>query len=116
MFSAISELTNVVFEIVGGIFSFMIAIIVIASIWRLYTIKGYKGWYMFIPIYNLYILCKIANVSVWLLLLLLVPFVRAIVVFYLYYMTAKAYNRGLLFTIGLIVLPVIFIPIMAFDD
>lgn len=115
MFSAINELTNVVFQIVGGIFSFMIAIIIIVSIWKLYTIKGYPGWYMFIPIYNLYILCKIANLSGWFLLLFLIPFVREIAVLYLYYMTAKAYGRGLLFTIGLVILPVIFIPIMAFS-
>lgn len=115
MLNAISEFTNGVVQIIGGMFSFAIAIIIIASIWRLYTIKGYPGWYMFIPIYNLYILCKIAKVSLWILLLLLIPGVRVIAALYLYYKTAQAYGRGFSFTLGLIFLPVIFIPIMAFS-
>lgn len=114
MFSAIRELTNAVGEIIGSIFSLIVAVIVIASIWKLYEAKGYPGWYMFVPVYNLYILCKIAHVEAWILLLLIIPGINFFVGVYFCYKVVEAYGKGFLFTLGVVFLPVIFIPILAF--
>ncbi|MDO4283289.1 MAG: DUF5684 domain-containing protein [Clostridia bacterium] len=114
MYSTIREITNGVAQFIGSIFSLAIAILVIVAIWRLYERKGYPGWYLFIPIYNLYIMCEIAHVSPWILLLLLIPGVNAFIGLYLCYKVVQAYGRGFLFAVGVVFLPVIFIPLLAF--
>lgn len=114
MFGAVADFTNLISDIILWLLSFGMSIIVVVAIWKLYTIKGYPGWYMFIPFYNLYIMSEIAEVPFLVLFLLIVPILRWIIVFFFIYSIARAYGRGILFTFGLIFLPVIFIPLLAF--
>ena len=39
----------------------LIAVIVIAAMWKIFTKAGQPGWACLIPIYNIYILCKIVR-------------------------------------------------------
>lgn len=114
MLGAIAGFTKLISDTILFILSLGIATFFIASIWKLYTIKGYPGWYMFIPVYNLYIMSEIADVPFLALFLLIVPILRWIIAFFFIYSIARAYGKGLLFTIGLIILPVIFVPLLAF--
>lgn len=48
-----------------AVFSIAIAILIIIAWWRLFEKAGEKGWKSIIPIYNLYILFKIAHIKSW---------------------------------------------------
>ena len=109
--------TNIVFYI------FLIAILFkIIALCKLFSKCDNKPWKAIIPVYNSILLYQIAGVSPWFILIYLIyPLsfnIAFIVQFlfstYLYTMLAKKFNKGVGFTIGLILLPTIFLFILAF--
>ena len=100
----------------GGIIGLLVAIILIVAMWKVFTKAGQPGWAAIIPIYNLYILCKIAGRSGWWVLLMLIPFVNFIIAIILCIDIAKNFGRGAGFGLGLAFLGVIFFPILGFGS
>ena len=47
--------------------------------WKVFTKAGQPGWAVLIPIYNAYILLKIAGRPGWWILLFMIPFVNIII-------------------------------------
>lgn len=94
----------------------VISILVLVSQWKLFSKAGEPGWASIVPIYNLYVLFKIAFGSGWLFLLTLVPFVNIVIVIMLYFKLAKAFGKGIGFGFGLLFLSPIFFPILAFGS
>lgn len=90
--------------------------LILASFWVVFTKAGQPGWAAIIPIYNLYVLLKIAGRPGWWLLLFFIPLVSIIVSLLLALDVAKAFGRGAGFGIGLFFLSFIFYPILAFGD
>ncbi len=84
--------------------------------WLLYTKAGQPGWAIFIPIYNIYCLLKIAGKPGWWLLLLLVPLVNFVVAILIPFGVAKNFGQSTAFGFGLLFLGFIFYPILAFGD
>ena len=107
---------NPVVSAVSGIVGLVIAVIGIASMWKLFTKAGQPGWASIIPIYNLYVLCKISGKPGWWLLLCIIPFVNFVIVILLFLGLAKNFGKGAGFGIGLVFLGFIFLPILAFGD
>ena len=101
-------------------FTFMIfvsIVILVFSIvvnWKIFTKAGEDGWKSLIPIYNIYILYKIAWGNGMLFLLLLIPFVNFIVGIITINKISKSFGYGIGFTLVLIFVPLIFYPILAF--
>jgi hypothetical protein len=91
-----------------------LAIIVlwIACYWKLFDKAGEPGWAAIIPIYNYIVLLKIIRRPWWWILLLWTVIIPIMMMIDL----AKAFGKGTGFAIGLIFLPIIFIPILAFGD
>ena len=56
----------------------LVAILVIAGMWRVFTKAGKPGWAALIPIYNLIVLLQIVGKPAWWLLLFLIPGVNVI--------------------------------------
>ena len=94
----------------------LIAVFLIASLWKVFTKAGQPGWAVIIPIYNLLVLLQIIGRPWWWLLLLLIPFVNLIVTIIIYIDLAKSFGKGVGFGIGLIVLSIIFFPILGFGS
>jgi hypothetical protein len=94
----------------------VIMIFLIAAMWKVFTKAGQPGWAVLIPIYNLYILCKVAGRPGWWLILMLIPFVNFIIAIILNVDTAKKFGSGVAFAIGLILLPFVFWPILGFGS
>ena len=80
--------------------------------WKIFTKAGQPGWAAIIPIYNLYILCKIAGKSGWWVIWSMfgIPFIFVCI------SLAERFGKGAGFGIGLAFLGVIFFPILAFDS
>ena len=94
----------------------VVMILLIAAVWRVFSKAGQPGWAVLIPIFNLYILCKVAGRPGWWLILMLIPFVNFIIAIILNVDIAKKFGKGVGFAIGLILLPFIFWPILGFGS
>ena len=65
---------------------------------------------------NLIILLKIVNKPVWWVILILIPLVNIAIMFIINIALAKSFGKGTGFGIGLVLLPFIFVPLLAFGD
>src|SRR3954454_9955762 len=61
-----------------GLVGLVVVILMIAALWKVFTKAGQPGWASIIPIYNLYILCKIGGKSGWWVLLLCIPLLNIV--------------------------------------
>src|SRR5213593_754366 len=98
------------------IFYLAFTILMIAAWWKIFTKAGQPGWACIIPIYNLYVWCKIVGRPWWWILLMLIPFVNFIVAIILCIDMAKSFGKGAGFGIGLALLGIIFWPILGFSS
>jgi hypothetical protein len=101
---------------VSTIVGLLIALLVIVAMWKVFTKAGQPGWASIIPIYNLYIWCKIVGRPWWWILLMLIPFVNFIILIILCIDMAKSFGKGAGFGIGLALLGIIFWPILGFGS
>jgi chromate transport protein ChrA len=104
------------FGAVFSIVTMVVTVIVIASIWKVFTKAGQPGWAAIVPIYNVVVLLRIAGKPVWWLILLLVPFVNFVILIIVNISLAKNFGKGAGFAIGLVLLGFIFFPILGFGD
>ena len=96
------------------ILSMAVGILKIVSLWKIFKKAGKPGWASIVPIYNIYIMCEIAEKEWWYILLLCVPFVNIYAIIVLYNGMAKKFGKGGGFVVGMILLPVVFFPMLAF--
>ena len=101
---------------VSTIIGLLIALFLIVAMWKVFTKAGQPGWASIIPIYNLYIWCKIVGRPWWWILLMLIPFVNFIIAIILGIDMAKSFGKGAGFGIGLALLGIIFLPILGFGS
>src|SRR6185295_1889515 len=71
-----------------------VMLFMLAALWKVFAKAGQPGWAILIPIYNLYVMCKIAGRPGWWLLLMLIPFVNLIIMIILYVDIAKSFGKG----------------------
>jgi hypothetical protein len=93
-----------------------ITVLVIASVWKVFSKAGKPGWAAIVPIYNIVALLKIAGKPVWWLILFLIPIVNVVVLFIAYISLAKNFGKGAGFGVGLVLLSFIFFPILGFGN
>lgn len=93
-----------------------IVLLMVASLWKVFVKAGEPGWAAIVPIYNLYILLKIAGKPAWWIILMLIPFVNFIVFIIACIALAERFGKGAGFGVGLGLLGVIFFPILGFGD
>lgn len=95
---------------------FAVIILMIVSMWKVFSKAGEPGWASIVPIYNVIVLLKIAGKPWWWLFLLFIPIVNLVIAIITYVALAQNFGKGGGFAAGLILLPVIFLPILAFGD
>ena len=88
----------------------------IAAMWKVFVKAGQPGWAAIVPIYNCVVLLQIAGKPVWWILLLLIPFVNIVVAIMMWHAISTNFGKGVGFTLGLIFLGFIFIPILAWGS
>lgn len=101
---------------VGIIIYLAIIILMLVSLWKVFTKAGQPGWGVLIPIYNTYLMLKIAGKPGWWLLLLFIPVVSLVISIMMIVSFAENFGKGVGFAIGLMFLPMIFFPILAFGS
>jgi hypothetical protein len=98
------------------IIALALVVLIIASFWTVFTKAGQPGWAAIVPIYNLYILLKIAGRPGWWLVLYIIPGVSLVIAIIVAIDVAKAFGKGAGFGVGLALLAPIFYPMLAFGD
>jgi len=93
-----------------------IVVLMIASLWVIYTKAGKPGWAAIIPIYNIIVLLEIVGKPWWWLLLMLIPFVNIVFAIWMTNLLSKSFGQNEGFTVGLLLLSIIFYPILAFGS
>ena len=83
-------------------------------LWKIHVKAGKPGWASIVPIYNIVVLVQIAKKPVWYIFLMFIPIVNIFVAFILIQELARNFNKGIGFTIGMILLPFIFYPILGY--
>src|SRR2546423_1575157 len=84
---------------------FAIIILLIAAMWKVFSKAGQPGWAAIIPIFNMYVLCKVAGRPGWWVILMLIPLVNLIILIIVNIDIAKNFGKGVGFGIGMIFLP-----------
>jgi hypothetical protein len=93
---------------------FLIVVFMVVSSWKLYAKAGKPGWASIVPIYNIIVLLQIVGRPVWWILLMLVPFVNIVVAIILTNDLSKSFGKDVAWTLGLLFLPFVFMPMLAF--
>lgn len=94
----------------------VIGLITLVSMWKIYEKAKQPGWSAIIPIYNVLVQLRIVKRPWWWLILLIIPFINVIFGIIITYDLAKAFGKGVGYTLLLIFLPFIGYPMLAFGD
>lgn len=102
--------------VVGIVIGLGLLVFYVAAFWRVFTKAGQPGWASIIPLYNVYVLLKIAGKPAWWLIFYLIPIVNFVVGIIVSIALAESFGKGAAFGIGLAFLGFIFFPILAFGS
>ncbi len=104
------------FLIVWYIVILALAVLMLVANWKIFVKAGKPGWGAIVPFYNTYCLFDMSFGNGWLFLLTFVPCVGTVMAIIMYVKLAQAFGKSGGFAVGLIFLPVIFLPILGFGD
>jgi len=102
--------------VIGIIIYLGIIIFLIASMWKIFEKAGKPGWAAIVPIYNIVVLLEIVGKPTWWIILFLIPIVNIIFSVWTYNMLSKSFGKDEGFTVGLVLLGIVFFPILGFGD
>jgi hypothetical protein len=94
----------------------LISLVLLGARWVLYEKAGVAGWASLIPIYSSIKRSEIAGRPPWWGLLFYVPFLNIVFTLIVDLSLAKRFEHGLLFGLGVFVLPLLTVPYMAFSE
>jgi len=93
-----------------------LSIVIIVAEWKIYTKAGKPGWAVLIPIYNTLVMLEIVGKPWWWILLMLIPVVNMVFVIWMINLLSKSFGKDEGYTIGLILLPIVFYPLLGFGN
>jgi hypothetical protein len=107
-------------ELLGGLIGLIVQlgliIVIVAGFWKTFEKADEPGWAAIIPIYNTYVLIKVSGNAWWWLILLFIPVINLIALLKIAIDVAGKFGKGVLFGLGLGILPFIFYPLLGFGD
>jgi hypothetical protein len=75
-----------------------------------------NAWMAFVPLLNVYLAVQMAGKPGWWLILFFLPFVNIVVSIVVMHSIVKLRGHTALFTLGMLFLSIIFLPILAFES
>ncbi len=100
----------------SSLFSLIIVVLLIASMWKIFEKAGKPGWAALIPIYNFIILLEIVGKPTWWVVLIFVPIANIIVLIWVTNLLSLSFGKDTGFTVGLLLLGIVFYPMLGFGD
>jgi hypothetical protein len=84
--------------------AFVVYVLVVIALWRVFTKAGYPGWLAIIPIVNAIFVVKVAGFSGWMTLLYLIPIVNIVFHIIVSIRLGRAFGHGWFFSLLLLVI------------
>ena len=106
----------VLFSGVFLIVALAITVVMIASVWKVFTKAGQPGWAAIVPIYNVIVMLQIIGRPLWWILLAMIPLVNIAIGIIIMIDLARSFGKGAGFALGLLFLGWIFFPILGFGS
>lgn len=94
----------------------LIVFLPIIGMWRIFNKANKPGWSVLIPIYNAVTLTEIIGKPGWWALLMYIPYLNVIWIIWGLNLLVKSFGKTEAFTVGVIFLGFIFVPILGFDN
>jgi len=111
-----NESSIMVFMIVFIVVFLVMAIVMVVSMWKIFEKAGKPGWAAIVPVYNHMVMAEIGGKPNWFGLLPMIPYIGSIWSIWILNRLVKSFNKEVGFTLGLIFLPFIFYPMLAFGS
>lgn len=90
--------------------------IMLISCFRIFEKAKIDGYKVFIPIYNLYLFVKIADLPIFMIPLLLLPIINIFAFWMISIRIGSNFGKERIFQIGLCIFPIFFYPVLAFSN
>lgn len=107
---------NIIYITILGVVILLMLLLTLFSLGKIYKKANRSAISAWIPIYNILVLLEIVNLPKWYIFLLLIPIVNIFIGIKVYFTLTKLFRRSKSFAIGMLFLPVIFYPILAFGN
>lgn len=98
------------------IFSIIVGLFMLICQWKIFEKAGKPGWAAIVPIYNVIVFLQVAGKPEWWIILLIVPVANVIIAIITVIALAEKFGQETGFAIGMLLLPIIFYPMLAFGD
>lgn len=94
-----------------------VAVLMVVSLWKVFTKAGKPGWAAIVPFYNIWVLLEVAGRPGWWLILYLIPLVNIVIAIIVSLDVAKAFGKsGAFGFFGLFLFGFVGYPILAFSN
>ncbi len=91
-------------------------VLMIVSMWKVFEKAGKPGWAALVPFYNLFVILELTGKPGWWLVLFLIPLVNMVMMIIVTIAFAAKFGKSGGFAAGMIILPFVFYPLLAFGD
>ncbi len=102
----------IIFIVIG----IALVILMIAAMWKVFEKAGEEGWKCIIPIYSNIVLLRIVGKPWWWLLLSIIPYIGIVWGVWQLNMLSKSFGKDEGYTVGIVFLPFIFLPMLGFGN
>lgn len=95
-----------------------LAVLTLAIIawWRVFEKAGKPGWAALVPIYNILVYLEIIGKPWWWIFMFMIPFANIVFLIWAYNMLSKSFGKSEGFTVGLVLVSLVFICILGFGS
>lgn len=90
--------------------------LMLASMWKIFEKANRPGWAAIVPIYNHMVMAEIGGKPNWFGLLPMIPYIGIIWNIWIINRLGKSFGKDVGYTLGLIFLPFVFYPMLAFGS
>lgn len=115
-YDVISALVGLTGLAVIWVIALLLMALMIVAMWILFKKAGKPGWAAVVPFYDQYTLYEITWGNGWRFLMLLLPIYNIVLAILTYIRLAKAFGKDEGYAVGLVFLPQVFVPMLAFGS
>jgi signal peptidase I len=96
--------------------TFLFFVASLVGLWAIFEKAGYKGWYVLVPFFDLYVWLKIIKKPLWWYIFLLIPFINVFVILLMLVEVCKCFKKyGLGEQAMGVLFPFVYLPYLGFS-
>lgn len=92
------------------------AFLLVTGTWYMFEKAGKPGWAILVPIYNIIVLCEIAEKPTWWVAMFFIPIANIIFMIQLFHGLSLKFGKDAGFTVGLVLLGQIFMAVLGYGS